>query len=303
MTRAPVPVILNPRAGTASGLGDGLAEEIQRAFATAGLSVEILIVGGPQLTPMVAAHKEAPLVVIGGGDGTLGTALAALHGERGTIGLLPLGTRNHLARDLGLPTDLAGAAKVIAAGATRMIDLATVNGRGFVNNASVGVYPLMVRHRDAVARSGLPKWLATIPAAWATLRRLPHHRIHLETADAIDRGLRTPLLFVGNNRYTLERGRIGQRAALHDGTLSVFVVDAQSRRGLLLLAARILLGRADPERDFGAVGEWRALTVRSHARRIDVAIDGEVHRLATPLLFAVAPGALRICVPARDAAA
>nr|WP_231639386.1 hypothetical protein [Sphingomonas profundi] len=185
---------------------------------------------------------------------------------------------------------------MIADGATRAIDLAAVNGHGFVNNASVGLYPLMVRHRQAGARHGWPKWLATIPAAWAALRRLPRHRLHLRSDDG-DRTLRTPLLFVGNNRYALERGRIGTRLALDDGTLCVFAVAAQTRSGLLWFALRALLGRSDPARDFAAIGACAGLLVLSRARFVDIALDGEVHRLRPPLGFTVAPRAIRLCVP------
>ncbi|TVV75049.1 diacylglycerol/lipid kinase family protein [Sphingomonas solaris] len=291
-----VPVLVNRQAGAVATLGRTAAGVIGAAFDAAGLRTRIILLDGAAIADAVRTHAAAPLLVIGGGDGTLGAGLAGRRGH-GTTGLLPLGTRNHLARDLGVATDLHAAARVIAAGHTRTIDLASVNGHGFVNNASVGLYPLMVRRREARTRGGLPKWLATLPAAWAALARLPHHRLHLHGPVACAHDVRTPLLFVGNNRYGLERGRLGNRLALDDGLLSVLAVATNTRTGLIWLAVRALTGRIDPARDFTVIGDCTRLLVRSRAGTIDVALDGEVIRLAPPLRFTVSPGALRICVP------
>jgi diacylglycerol kinase family enzyme len=300
---SPIPVIVNRAGGTAAALGDALADRIAAAFAAADAVADVHLVDGEAIADTVRAFHDAPVIVIGGGDGTLGTAAQARIdgggvGGGGAFGILPLGTRNHLALQLGIPADLEEAAAVIAASATRQIDLATVNDVGFVNNVSVGVYPLMVRWRDVErSRRGLPKWLATLPAAWATLRRLPHHRLRLVSGGGI-RPIVTPLLFVGNNRYILERGRLGERMALDDGLLSVFAVGAHSRLGMIWLALRTMLGFSDPARDFAALGDTPAFTVLSRSSHIDVALDGEVRRMATPLRFALRPRALTVIVPA-----
>lgn len=294
-----IPVVVNRAGGTAASLGDALADKIAAAFAAAGRAADIRLVDGCDIVATIRSLAEAPLVVVGGGDGTLGcAAYARVESGGGALGILPLGTRNHLARELGIPDKIDEAAAVIAAGATRAIDLAEVNGHGFVNNASIGFYPLMVRWRDAEReRRGLPKWAATIPAALTTLRRLPRHRLRL-TVGGRDRPVVTPLLFVGNNRYELERGHVGQRVALDDGTLSVFAVAAHTRKGMVWFALRTLAGRSDPASDFAALGECAKLTVDSRAARVDVALDGEVHRLQTPLRFRVRPRALTVTVPA-----
>ena len=299
MSPAPVPVILNRRSGAVSRAGPALAGRLHQAFAAAGWSITLHWAAGEDVAAIVARQADAPVIVVGGGDGTLGCAMAARRGA-GTFGILPLGTRNHLARDLGIPFDLAAAVDVIVAGHVRAIDLATVNGQGFVNNASVGLYPLMVRHRDAGWAQRLPKWLATVPAAWAALARLPRHRMHLQRGQQGDRMVRTSLLFVGNNRYLLERGRLGQRTALDDGLLSVFAVAADTRLSLVGFALRAMIGRIRPDRDFTLSGDHARLIVRSRARTIDIALDGEVRRIPTPLRFAIAPHAIRVCVPATD---
>ena len=182
--------------------------------------------------------RDAATVVVGGRRRDAGLRGGAAGGERAwRSASLPLGTRNHLARELRVPLDLDGAAALVAAGTTRRIDLARVGDRVFVNNASVGLYPAMVRLRDdGVERHRLPKWVAAVPASFAVLKRMRHHRMRLHLPDG-ERAVVTPMLFVGNNRYSLEAGHIGERRALDDGKLSVFAVGVAARMALIGLCA------------------------------------------------------------------
>lgn len=295
----PVPVLINAGGGTARRLGDRCSGMVEAAFATAGLHVDIRIFSGRDIARAAAELSDRELVVVGGGDGTLGSVAGALAKGGAALGILPLGTRNHLARDLGVPSDLGEAARLIAARPLRRIDLARVNGAAFVNNASIGAYPHLVEERD---RRDAPKWLATLPATLAVLKRLRHHRLRLTMAGP-EQPVATPLLFVGNNRYSLAAGRLGRRETLDGGLLSVFAVAAQRRRQLLGFTLRTLLGRADAERDFATIGETAELTVTAHARHVAVALDGEVRRLATPLLFTIEPKWLSVVAPLEGDAA
>ncbi|WP_375392111.1 diacylglycerol/lipid kinase family protein [uncultured Sphingomonas sp.] len=288
-----VPVLVNAGGGTARGLGDRCAGEVEKAFAAAGLSVEVRMLPGEAIGAAAAALADRALVVVGGGDGTLGSAAGELARGGAALGILPLGTRNHLARELGVPLDLGAAAKLIAARPIRRIDLARANGRAFVNNASIGAYPELVEERD---RRDAPKWLATLPATWAVLKRLRHHRLRLTLAGR-EQPVLTPLLFVGNNRYALDAGRLGAREALDDGVLCVFAVAAKRRRDLVGFALRTVMGRADPQRDFALIGDTAELTVDGHPASVAVALDGEVTRLPLPLRFTVEPGALGVVAP------
>jgi diacylglycerol kinase family enzyme len=294
-----IPVFINAGGGTAAAKGDKLRDEVEAAFAEAGATIALSLLKGDELQEAVKASANEPLVVVGGGDGTLGSAAQVLvdHGSA-TLGILALGTHNHLAKELGIPADLKEAAKLIVARPTRRIDLARVNGRVFVNNASVGFYPLLVRERDAHQENhGLPKWLATIPAAREALRRLPQHRLHLELPEG-PQDVMTPMLFVGNNRYTMEAGKVGQREALDAGVMSLFAVTARSSGALIGVALRALVGRADPSRDFAAIGEARSFIVDDGSSDREVALDGEVVELDMPLEFSTEPGALQVVAPA-----
>jgi diacylglycerol kinase family enzyme len=259
--------------------------------------VSVEAVDGADICARVEKAVAKGPVVVGGGDGTLGSAAAIVAKAGATLGILPLGTRNHLARELGIPMDLPGAAKVIAEGRKRKIDLSSVNDHVFVNNASIGMYPAMVRAREGLQKThGIPKWIANIPAGWQTLGSLRHHRLRL-TMDGAAKPIRTPLLFIGNNVYSLDIGKVGQRDALDDGKLSVFAVSPNSRTGLIAFGLRAMIGKSDAESDFAALGVCKTMQLSAHARTIDVAIDGEIVRLETPLKVKVLPGALEVFAP------
>jgi diacylglycerol kinase family enzyme len=298
VTKSPIPVLVNRNGGTASAKGEALCDELEKAFAAEGLTIDLQLIDGDAMAKAVAKVADRPIIAVGGGDGTIGCAAGALIGakSKAKLAVLPLGTRNHLALELGCK-DIATVAKAIAAGTTQRIDLGTVNGRAFINNASIGFYPEMVRQRDAQRERGLPKWLANLPAAWVVLKRARHHRLHL-TMEGHKQPVRTPMLFVGNNRYELAPTRLGKRKSLEDGLLSVYAVERRSPLRLAGFAARTLIGRADFERDFAAVGEVAKLKVEAHAGTVDIAIDGEVMRLKSPLVFTALPQALEVIVPA-----
>ena len=288
----PVAVIVNKSGGTASALGGKLEATVREAFD--GQEIELRLVEGKAIGEALTAAAGRAIVAIGGGDGTQGTAAAAFANSDTAQIVLPLGTRNHLAKQLGMPADLAEAARVARDGKAERIDLAKGGNRVFVNNASIGLYTRLVRERDK--RWG-PKWLGTIPATWIVLRTLRAKALHL-TIDGQRQRVVTPLLFIGNNRYSLDAGSVGQRESLSDGVLSLFVVAQQSPLALIGFAFRALLGMADTERDFCALAEAKEVTIEGSGE-IDVAFDGEIERMALPLTFAIMPGALKVLVPAK----
>ncbi len=189
-------------------------------------------------------------VVAGGGDGTVSCAAGPLAGTGRPLGILPLGTLNHLARDAGIPGDIEEAAAVIAAGHRRAIDVAEVNGRVFVNNSSVGLYPDMVRLREAQQeRTGRSKRLAMLSAGLASLRSFRRHRLWI-SAPGLEAPVRTPLLFVGNNRYQVNLLALGRRERLDEGVLCLYAIRARGRAHLFWAGIRGIFGRLDQQRDF-----------------------------------------------------
>jgi diacylglycerol kinase family enzyme len=287
---SPLPVIVNRGGGTAATLGDELEQTLRKAFA--GIDVDLQLVEGDAIGEALERARGAPVVAVGGGDGTQGAAAAKFAGSETAQLVLPLGTRNHLAKQLGMPEDLAEAAQVAATGRRTAIDLAKGGERVFVNNASIGLYTKLVRERDK--RWG-PKWLGTIPAAWIVLRTLRAKPLQL-TVDGKPQRVVTPMLFIGNNRYSLEAGKVGERDSLSDGVLSLYAVARQGPMKLVGFALRALVGRADPATDFCALAEATEVIVEGSGE-IEVAFDGEVERKPLPLTFAVMPGALHVLAP------
>ena len=289
-----LPVIVNRAGGAASASGDKLGDELEAAFAAAGCDIDLQMVEGAELGAAFDKAAEADRVVVGGGDGTISSAAGALAGKHAALALLPLGTLNHLARDVGIPADLKEAANLAAHGKVAAIDVAVLNGNRFVNNASIGLYPSMVTLReDLRTRTGLPKWLATVPAGWNVLRRFKQNRLVVDMGKG-PQPLTTTMLFVGNNVYSLDAGSVGTRESLCDGLLSVFAVRHRSRLALIWFGLRAALGRADKRSDFVLLGSCERLTVSSHRQEINVGIDGEVECLRFPLEFTIEPGALRV---------
>ena len=284
-------MVVNASGGRASREGAGLSDQLIAAFAEQGAKVDPQLVEGKAIAQTIADQRAASVVAIGGGDGTLGGAAELLSRSGQTMAVLPLGTLNHLSIDLGIPADLSEAAQIAVSGQTRTIDLAQVGDQVFVNNASVGLYTKLVRARDAQA---LPKALATIPAAWTVLRGFKVRRLELEIGGT-RQCVETPLLFIGNNPYTITGKRLGQREALDTGQLGLYAVRPRSALGLIWFALRALLGRADPARDFIDVSNCAAFTLLGSGP-IDVAHDGEVTRMQLPLQFRSLPGALKVKV-------
>jgi diacylglycerol kinase family enzyme len=242
-----------------------------------------------------AAQGGAELVVAGGGDGTLSTLGAHLAGSGKVLGVLPLGTLNHFAKDLKIPLDLEAAVDNIAAAHVSRVDVAEVNGRMFLNNSSIGLYPRMVLRREAQRRYGRAKWPAMIAALYQTLRRYAVFRVRV-TVDGKRFRRRTPILFVGNNQYEIEGRELGGRRALDRGILCLYVLHHTGPWGLMKFTFRALLRRAWRIKDFDAL-QAREVRIETRRKRLRVALDGEVIDVETPLLYRMRAGALRVIVP------
>ena len=296
-----VTVVLN------AGSGDESAEAaqalIEPVFRDAGLPVQIaLIRNGDDLGRALKAAiaDKVDVIVAGGGDGTVNAVANAIVAHGITLGVLPLGTLNHFARDLGVPEGMREAAEAIVAGHTIRIDVGEVNGRIFLNNSSVGLYPRIVQLRERYRARGIEKWIV---AAWATLRetRTPRALRVQVGADGRDAVRVTPLIFIGNNAYRMAGFDAASRASLTGGQLALYVVKGAGRWALLRLVWRILVGTASETGEL-AMSAVSAATIDlpfdAAITDLPVAVDGEVTTLALPLRYRIRPAALRVIVPA-----
>jgi diacylglycerol kinase family enzyme len=291
-------VLLNAAAGLRPGLVQEEAARVRDLFARVGVDAEVRDVPGPELQDAAreAASSDADVVVMGGGDGTMSAGAGGLVGTGKPMGLLPMGTLNHFARDLGIPGEIEDAARTVADGIVREVDLGEANGRVFVNNSSIGLYPAAVSLRDAwMERQSMHKWVAMGRAALATLREFPVVRVTLRLEEG-GVNLTTPMVFIGNNRYDTKLFSLGKRPTLDEGELWVYLARDAGRFRFVRLALRALVGRLDDSRDFQGLG-LEQMVVEDRRRLLRVAFDGEVCHVAPPLRYRIRPRALRVIVP------
>ncbi len=291
-----IEVIINGSSG--SGTRAEVQKRLAEAFEATGVEARISIVSnGVDVVKLAqrAIQSDVETIVAAGGDGTISSVAAVVINSNKTLGVLPLGTMNHFAKDLGIPLDLEGAVTTILSGDTIRVDIGEVNGRVFINNSSLGLYPNIVQERKKQQRLGWGKWPAFIWAALAVLRRYPFLNVRVGV-DGKELATRTPFVFIGNNEYEMERLNIGSRACLDNGELSLYMTNRTGRLGLLRLALRALLGGLRQEKDFLAL-RTKEIWIGTKHRHLRVAFDGELATTKPPLHYRVQPGALRVLVP------
>ena len=291
----PIEVIIN--SGSGSVLGEETSKSLRARFIAHGIPANVHLADNGREIELLARHavEDADVIVAGGGDGTVSSVAAKVAKAGKTLGVLPLGTLNNFSKDLGIPQDIAEAVRTIAAGNTRMIDLAEVNGRTFINNSSIGLYPQIVLRRVEHQRLGRGKWNAAFWAALQMFRLSPFLKVRIElNGKSFLR--KTPFVFVGNNEYEMDLYNIGRRPSLEDGELSVYFLHRSGRWGVTLLLFHTLFGRLRQWKDFEEVNT-DSITIQTRRRKLQVAFDGEVRKMETPLHYRILPKALKVIVP------
>lgn len=298
------PLVLLNRGAASARERDLRPDALAERLAAAGFPAEVAVAPGEELRAEArrAVEEGAPVVVAAGGDGTVSAVAGAVAGTGSALGVLPLGAFNHFARDTGIPDDLDAAAAVLAAGHRRRLDIVEVSAAGgsdpfpMIDNAILGFYPEAVQRRRGGGGRRLRKAFATLSALVPTLRRPPFLDLRLE-GDGESRRATTPFVFVGNNEYRMRLFSFGARPRLDEGRLFVSLVRSSSRRSLLPL---LLLYAVSDIGRHRRVEQWSPteLTVAAERRRLDLFVDGEIHRLEPPLRFRMRPGALETVTPA-----
>ena len=276
---------------------DALTEEMRRG----GFAVQPRITSSRELTQVLqeVATQRPDVIFVGGGDGSISTAAHVLAGTGLPLGVLPLGTLNHFARDLGVPLDWREAIAALAAGATRPIDVGEVNGRIFINNCSLGSYAEAVRKRDLLRRMhGAKKWWAMTLATIAVFRRLRRIRVRV-VADGKTLSLRSPFVVIANNRYSGRLFDHSLRPRLDEGRLWLYSTPA-ARHATILRVFWQALRRKLHEIDGLDTTSAVRLTLQHDYSSQPVAIDGELASLEPPLAFAIRPRALHVIVPQQN---
>jgi diacylglycerol kinase family enzyme len=294
---ASIAVIVNTRSGAAAGHPQ-IATELADLFRAAGHVAEIVALrdGDDPVVAARAASARAAIVVAAGGDGTVSGVASAVVDSPAALGILPLGTLNHFARDLHIPLTLPEAVAVIAAGHVRQVDVGEVNGHCFVNNSSIGIYPNIVEAREVLRSQGHAKWTSMAIATARVLRRYRGVTVSVDV-DGRRRTWRTPFVFIGNGEYEIDGIRMGGRARLDAGRLFVYLTPRLRAYQLPLLLMKAVFGRARRSGDFEIVPAGELWIGVSRVRRRHVAVDGEVRTMTTPLHYRTRPHALRVLSP------
>jgi diacylglycerol kinase family enzyme len=275
--------------------------ELLAALERHGLRPEPILVekgSDPRDAARDALGRGAKTLVAAGGDGTISAVASTLLDSEAILGVLPTGTLNHFAKDLQIPLGIEDAARVVANGAVRTIDVGEVNGRAFINNSSLGVYPQMVAWRQEYRREGWTRLTALFWAAVTALRRMPFLRLRLTAADA-EVSMLTPMIFIGNNKYEIEGFNAGTRRRVDAGRLFIYAVNASTPAKLIHVSLLAWLGRVRQAQDFASLAAVEAW-IETRRRWVKVSLDGEVARLETPLHYRTRPAALRVIVPGEE---
>jgi YegS/Rv2252/BmrU family lipid kinase len=293
---ARVTAIINSSAGDPNR--EQTTRRLNQILKSKGLEWKIsLAASGSDVSALArqAAGEQNGIVVAGGGDGTINSVAAALIGADKTLGVLPLGTLNHFAKDLRIPLDLEAAVQTIVEGEVISVDVGEVNGRFFLNNSSLGIYPRMIEEREERQQRGWSKFVALLSAALSMLHRYPVLSVRLKTGTQ-ELARRTPIIFVGNNEYELQGLKMGTRQCLDRGLLHLYVMRHTGTWGLIRLFFSALIGELKSVKEFDTLSV-KEVRVEARRQRLRVALDGEVTVMETPLYYRTRPGALRVVVP------
>jgi diacylglycerol kinase family enzyme len=294
-----VAVVINREGGSAAGLG--MEEtDIEDVFRKAGLEASVALVTGSEVTSEVRKAKDSSVdaVVIGGGDGTISAAAGVLAGGSIPLGVLPLGSANHFAQDLGIPFTLEEAVRIISKGQTRPVSVAEVNGHIFINNSVLGIYPAIVKKRDAIRhRIPMKKILARWLAALLVLPDFPVIQVRFTVDDRMT-VCTTPFVFIGAHAYEMSAFSFGASRTAENG-LFVYMIRSRTRSALVRLFLKSLVKDIKQEKYF-ETWSLSEVIIETHSERITIGTDGELLKLTPPLHYRSLPGALRVFVPPDD---
>lgn len=288
-------LFLNPRAGTFAA---GDESNLRTVAHENGLRV-VEITPGIDLRGIVRDSLAAGLrtFIAAGGDGSIHHVAQPLVGTEGILGIVPLGSVNHLARDLEIPAgDWRAAFDIALRGEVRQIDVGRVNGRYFLNSVMLGMYPAVSEYRERF-RSMHSWWRAYLKAMRLALHHFPHVTLVLELDDGRMETMRTQLFVVAVNAYDLSQtGVVSPKTTFTDGRLSMYSLSFMNRTQFVRAAAKYLLGRITDVQGFRSI-RTRQLRVDTGKRTLRVSIDGELIELATPLQLAAVPSSLLVRAP------
>lgn len=292
--------ILNRGGGTLRTTDlDVFSVRMRDTLESAGHSLKISIVDGDDLIEALekaARARSIDVVLVGGGDGTISAAAACLMDTGKVLAVLPAGTMNLFARSLGMPLDLDSAIASFAIGQIRDVDVASVNGRAFVHQYSVGLHAKLVKLRDKMDfASRLGKIRASMRATVGTILNPPSMRVHMEIDGRV---LKAHTSGIGVTNNLFGEGHLPYADAPDGGKLGVYITTAKRLPDLLSFFANMLVGRwtANAHVEIHTAEEVVLKFTRVHKRHRCV-IDGELCEIDRETTIRIHPKSLRVLVP------
>lgn len=290
-------VLINGQSGKTDA--EQIAVVIRSALSAVSRNYEVWVLSsGDDIAASArsALREGFEIIVAAGGDGTIAAIAAVLRGQDASLGIIPLGTFNYFARSLDVPVDIASAVQLLADGVRRPVRIGDVNGQLFLNNASVGAYPAILRTREQTYR----RWgRSRIAAYWSVLVTLATLRRPLDLTIKTSGGRvnrRTPLAFVVNNAFQLDQMGLEGRDHIAQGRLALFIAPDTGRWGMLRNALALAMGHAQRNVDFDLIAA-DSIRIEMRRRSCDVACDGERVRVRAPLDLKVIEDGLTVIVP------
>lgn len=301
----PLSLIYNKKSGFHAANKDEVYEQLVADLSTAGFEIQSFELSecmnfDQMMQEILLRHRQAEnvgVVVAAGGDGTLNAVASKLMGTDIPMGILPLGTFNYVARVLNIPLDLLDAAKTISEGQPRSVHVAQLNQHIYLNNASLGLYPLFIQKREQFNKHfGRFPLHAYTSALDVLIRDRKELKLEVEV-DGQRYPVKTPLIFFGNNQLQLAEMKLRIAEAAEAGKVAGVVVAKSDKRTLFKTLWQLIKGNLDQASDVYSFAADEVI-VHSKRNKLTVAVDGEIVTMTPPLKITVRKHALNVMVPA-----
>ena len=303
-TLKPLSIIYNQKSGFHASKKEDVYEKIVTIFTEQQFEIQVFEISidhnfDEQMQKIMERHQQSEdqgVIVAAGGDGTLNAVAAKLMHQNIPMGILPLGTFNYVARVLDIPLDLVEAAKVIATGTPRDSHVAKINQHIYLNNASLGLYPLFIKKREQYNQKFGRLLLNAYTSGLDVLIR-DRQQLKLEVeVDGQVYPVKTPLVFFGNNQLQLKELNLQIAKDAAEGHVAGIVVAKSDKLSLFKMLFQLMRGNLENTPDVYSFAAEN-VKIRSKKKQLTVAVDGELFEIETPLDITVAKNALKIMVP------
>lgn len=300
----PLSMIYNEKSGFHANKKEDIYEQLMTIWSAHGFEIQVFDIGSePNIETLMKKvferhqrYDHKGVVVAAGGDGTLNAVASQMLHQKIPMGILPLGTFNYVARVLNIPLDILEAAEVIATGTPRASHVACINDQIYLNNASLGLYPLFIKKREDYNRKF---GRFTLNAYTSGLDVLIRDRKELKLEVEVDGQkypVKTPLIFFGNNQLQLKEMKLKIAKCAEVGEIAGVVIAKGDKLTLFKTLVQTIRGQLDQASDVYSFGA-QSVIVYSKKPKLTVAVDGEIVSMSTPLKLHVEKNALNIMVP------